>query len=240
MAINEQIVSGRKFRKLIDESTKLWQRISIWTKSSDVEFDDGKTAETKVGAINGITDSLTADNPNIALSSKAGTNLQNQLNQLNTGIRYNSETDKVQIYYKGAWVNWKSGGMGREWDAIALETETFTPNGGYTPIIVSYQNGKMIMITDAQVSNYTTNLGFEYCPSTNKTLHITGISNTSQEIVIMAWDSRTGTTGSEIKAMHVTKDLEFSEEILFPANKYVCVRLRGIPSSVTFTEFYTE
>lgn len=56
--INEQIVTGRKFRKLIDEVNKIWQRISFWTKASDVEFDDGYTAETKVGAIKGITTDL--------------------------------------------------------------------------------------------------------------------------------------------------------------------------------------
>ena len=48
MAVNEVIVTGRKFRKLLDEATRLWQRISFWTKASDVEFDDGKTAEEKV------------------------------------------------------------------------------------------------------------------------------------------------------------------------------------------------
>lgn len=51
MAINETIVTGRKFRKLVDESTKLWQRISFWTKASDVEFDDGKTAQEKLGSL---------------------------------------------------------------------------------------------------------------------------------------------------------------------------------------------
>lgn len=71
MAINETIVTGRKFRKLIDEATKLWQRISFWTKASDVEFDDGSDAETKVGAINGITDSLTSTSSNIVASAKA-------------------------------------------------------------------------------------------------------------------------------------------------------------------------
>lgn len=45
--INEQIVTGRKFRKLIDEASRLWLRISFWTKACDVEFDDGETAETK-------------------------------------------------------------------------------------------------------------------------------------------------------------------------------------------------
>ena len=58
MAVNEQIVTGRKFRKLLDEATKLWQRISFWTKATDVEFDDGQTAESKMGAIKGITTDL--------------------------------------------------------------------------------------------------------------------------------------------------------------------------------------
>lgn len=80
MAVNEQIVTGRKFRKLVDEATKLWQRISFWTKASDVEFDDGSTAETKMGAINGITDSLASTSSNIAASAKALSQLNNKLN----------------------------------------------------------------------------------------------------------------------------------------------------------------
>ena len=83
MAINEEIVTGRKFRKLLDEATRLWQRISFWTKASDVEFDDGKTAEEKLGGINGITDSLKSKNSNIALSAAAGNDLQTQITRLN-------------------------------------------------------------------------------------------------------------------------------------------------------------
>lgn len=79
MAVNEEIVTGRKFRKLIDEATKLWQRISFWTKASDVEFDDGSTAETKMGAINGITDSLVSTSSNVAASAKALSELNNNL-----------------------------------------------------------------------------------------------------------------------------------------------------------------
>ena len=56
--MSETIVTGKKYRILTDVAQKVWQRVSFWTKSSDVEFDDGKTAETKVGAISGITDSL--------------------------------------------------------------------------------------------------------------------------------------------------------------------------------------
>lgn len=58
IGINEKIVTGRKFRRLIDKDSKLWQLISWWTKARDVEFDDGKTAEQKLGNINGITSDL--------------------------------------------------------------------------------------------------------------------------------------------------------------------------------------
>lgn len=61
MAINETIQTGRKFRKLIDEDSRLWQRISFWTKASDVEFDDNETAETKFADMSSrITDLATS------------------------------------------------------------------------------------------------------------------------------------------------------------------------------------
>lgn len=59
MALNEQIVTGRKFRKCIDAVNKVWQRISFWTKACDVEFEDGMSAEAKIGAVKGITADLT-------------------------------------------------------------------------------------------------------------------------------------------------------------------------------------
>lgn len=70
IGINEKIVIGRKWRRLIDKDAKLWQRISWWTKSSDVEFNDGRTAEQKVGNINGITSDFLVDDERIAASSK--------------------------------------------------------------------------------------------------------------------------------------------------------------------------
>ncbi len=75
MAINEQIVTGRKFRKLIDAANKKWQRISFWTKAGDVEFNDGKTAEMKLGGINGITSDLSCKDATIAASMTSIANL---------------------------------------------------------------------------------------------------------------------------------------------------------------------
>ena len=99
MAINETIVTGRKLRKCINAATKQWQRFSIWSKASDTEFNDGKTAETKVGAIDGITDSLASTSSRVAASAKA-------LNTINAKITVNAHgTGYTDLSLKAALQN---------------------------------------------------------------------------------------------------------------------------------------
>lgn len=100
MAINEQILTGRKWRRLIDKDAGLWQRISYWTHSSDVEFNDGKNAETKVGAIDGITDSLVSTSSNIAASAKALSQVNNNLANSFKGI---DTTKQLKALSSGSW-----------------------------------------------------------------------------------------------------------------------------------------
>lgn len=80
MAVNETIVTGRKFRKLTDAASKKWQRISFWHKASDCEFNDGKTAEEKLGAIKGITTDLNVTVPGYAADATRVSELNNSLN----------------------------------------------------------------------------------------------------------------------------------------------------------------
>lgn len=86
MAVNETIVTGRKFRKLIDAANKQWQRISFWHKASDCEFDDGKTAQTKVGAIDGITSDLSGESETVAASIKCVNQLNSSLSKIRTYV----------------------------------------------------------------------------------------------------------------------------------------------------------
>lgn len=81
MAVNEVIVTGRVKRRLIDKTAKLWQRISYWTKASDVELDDGKTVETVVNEIIGnikkttiITSTLYAGSTQVMINSNISNN----------------------------------------------------------------------------------------------------------------------------------------------------------------------
>lgn len=97
MAVNEQIVTGRYFRKLIDAASRQWQRFSFWTKASDVEFDDGKTAEAKVGEIDGITSNIDNKNERIAASIKSVNYVNNKFGGVSQFI-VDEETGKITGY----------------------------------------------------------------------------------------------------------------------------------------------
>lgn len=60
--------------------------IAFSGKASDVTCDDKSTLQTKVGAINGITDSLASTSSNVALSAAAGKSLQDQCTALNGNL----------------------------------------------------------------------------------------------------------------------------------------------------------
>lgn len=94
MPLNEQIVTGRSFRKCIDVTNKLWQKISFWSKASDVEFDDGENAETKLGAIKGITTDLNITETGYAADMTA-------LAQLNSEI---TDTKWIKIIVNAPFV----------------------------------------------------------------------------------------------------------------------------------------
>lgn len=80
------ILSGYGKYKRYILTSEGYKLCSQWTSSNTVHFDDGNTAQTKIGAINGITDSLTATSSNIALSAFAGNNLQTQVDTLNSNL----------------------------------------------------------------------------------------------------------------------------------------------------------
>lgn len=100
--INEVIVIGRAERQLIDKAAKLWQRISRWTHASDVEFEDGKTAQEKVGSINGITTDLD-DQYDVAASIAAVNSVNEELQYRIGGFRiYRGDDGNIYIIDENA------------------------------------------------------------------------------------------------------------------------------------------
>ena len=89
MSILSGFLKTKKHRKMADGNYKLQ---SEWTSASTVEMADGNTAETNLGAIQGITDSLTATSSNIALSAKAGNDLQGQIDDVNSNLTQTNQS----------------------------------------------------------------------------------------------------------------------------------------------------
>ena len=82
------ILSGYGKYKRYILTSEGYKLCSQWTSSNTVEMGDGNTAETNLGSIKGITDSLTATSSNIALSASAGNNLQTQVDTLNSNLSH--------------------------------------------------------------------------------------------------------------------------------------------------------
>lgn len=82
MAVNEEIVTGKKFRRLIDIATNKWRRYSFWNKAKDTECEDGTDVETKVGAIKGITTSTNVSETGYAADAKTVSEINQSLSLL--------------------------------------------------------------------------------------------------------------------------------------------------------------
>lgn len=83
------IASGyKKFKKYILTSSG-FQLVSHWTKANTLEFDDGKTAQDKLGAIDGISSSRESNSDKIA----ASTALVSELNSDLGGNRFGFTSD---------------------------------------------------------------------------------------------------------------------------------------------------
>lgn len=85
MAVSEKKVTG-KFYRIWSTADKLWHRISFWTHANDVEFNDGKTAQTKVGAIKGITTSTNTHETGYAADATTITTLNQSVTTLNQSV----------------------------------------------------------------------------------------------------------------------------------------------------------
>lgn len=122
--MKEQIVTGKKFRILADVTSRLWHVISFWTKAQDVEFNDGTNAQSKLGNIAGISDSLTSTASNVAASAKAvkvlNDKIVNQIDNLNGQIASKNNT----IYNLNGQLNSATEGFDAIYNAIVAQGTT--------------------------------------------------------------------------------------------------------------------
>lgn len=79
-------VLHRDYKVLADNTIGafIWNRLSFWTHASDVQFEDGETAQDKVGSIHGITTSTSISTPGYAADATVVNALNKKVSQYMT------------------------------------------------------------------------------------------------------------------------------------------------------------
>ena len=134
----ENIVS-KKFRILVDKSTHLFDRISFWTRASDVEFNSGKNAQDTLGSIYGISDSLTSTSSNIAASTKAVKAINDKVTNVALGNATQADVLTGKTFSSSAGIN-KTGTMNNLSGAVGYSN---VADGGTFARIVLGNTGKI-------------------------------------------------------------------------------------------------
>lgn len=102
MAIAEKITSG--YYRIYEAAEGLWNRKSFWNRAQDTEFDDGMDAETKVGAIKGITTSTNVKEEGFAADATVVSALSKKfsLNKTYVNIKSDENTNVERSTVAGA------------------------------------------------------------------------------------------------------------------------------------------
>lgn len=118
--MQEEIVSGKKFRRLIDAATDKWQRISFWSKASDCVMEDEDGNETTVeNEIQNIKE-LIEDN------KTTNEDFKKQL------LVYNEDSDYYQAFVDGQWKDVVYAGLNDDGYLIKDGQLLYKPHlGGY-------------------------------------------------------------------------------------------------------------
>ncbi len=69
----------QKLRMMYQVTSSIIYTIAPWTTGDQVECNDGKTVQAKIGNIDGISDSITSNSSRIAVSQKALYDLKNSI-----------------------------------------------------------------------------------------------------------------------------------------------------------------
>ena len=198
------ILSGyKKFKKYIKTSSG-FQLQSLWSNANTVEADDGKNMETKVGAINGITSSTTANSTDIAASANLVNTRCNELSnkissELGTGDGEMSLKSMVSELY----------GKLANFDLVVDISKYFSTNTAqvfevkssadlsgyeYIAICATFQKGKSGNFTEISGCEILDQLGWSHTTNSDEVaIHLVVLKNITGAISLLG---RYGGTGS--------------------------------------------
>lgn len=129
--IGDTISKGHYFNVCTDEINKTFETRSFYTDSEDVKFADGKNAENKIGAINGISSSTTANAEDVAASIKR---VNEGFSELNSNLTELTDSGNVQSFSIGEdgfpYITYKVGAdsVTKKLGKMEMNSAIFSPN----------------------------------------------------------------------------------------------------------------
>lgn len=90
----DNVSTGHYFNRCTDPENNIFETYSFWHKASDCEFDDGTTAQEKLGAIKGILSSTNVTESGYAADAAVVSNLSNRLCVNNTDFIFDYQNGK--------------------------------------------------------------------------------------------------------------------------------------------------
>lgn len=143
-AINEIIQKGNAYRTCIDDSDAAnlkWARQSFWTAASDVEFEDGMTAEQKLNELSTNLNQLfqsASDGKSLIASTLTGLGVNTS-----SDATYQTMSDNIKILATNIYNAGRTQGQADVVnDPVSFGVSTGTPDGTILNVTLEmYENG---------------------------------------------------------------------------------------------------
>lgn len=151
----EIITKDRKEYNIWDKINSKWNRLNFLTNAKSVDFDDGKTAQTKLGAIDGITSDLSGESETVAASIKC----VNQLNSSLGGLKFGTDGEGNYGYFgdDDVLIPFNGGNL-------VILGYANTPNGTYSTLFVADKNYDHVYVVGQSFNVFLKN-GNAYSPT---------------------------------------------------------------------------
>ena len=187
-----------------------------------------------------VVDNLLSESSNLPLSARMGSELNKNIN-----MRYNLETDNIEIFYNNSWVVWSPAGM-QSFDFIS---DTVSSDWQVTTTNVTYAGGVPGSVTFAATTN-NTSVG-ESTLNCHATCKKTVLIKKNDKLRITCSGSYTGgnqtevlisTNGSSFTRLALIETDSFTKEIDLTtyAGKQVYIRVAFRAASVKPSKKFTR
>lgn len=199
--------------RIWDKVNSKWNELMLKTNAKSVDADDGKTLETKIGAINGITSDLNGESEDVAASIKC----VNQLNNSLGGFRFKTVDGEKKVSTDGGstWENFSNGAV-LLWENSA-PTSVF--NAQTIEIDLSNYDSIIISFISQPTLGWTSKYRFFILKNESQGCNVPMNSDSTTEIANV-WARIVSVSNKGVKIGYALEDERYAQNACMPIEIY--------------------